>query len=309
MAERSLGQLSLADSLVAGKGRNEALDRLGDLIDWSMIARLLSPVWGAVLPGGGDVQGVAAAAMARIVGPRPALEASIEDRLSFRRFCAFALDAETPDHVTIYRFPGAVELAETAVAIAVRIDDEMLLPRQLQPYPWPAQLAVHHRPVRPRPTILGRRRRRWVGAPRLVRQALRRRPAEPRTPRAPDANPGGRRVHAEAGGDLPLGHGGRRQPHRVAEYANRRASSNYPTDVTKKPANSGRRGDWGRAVGGLARLFGCRRQFPEEFLGRPVASVGLHHREVLCRRVELFLGEAGRLAFRDDLTYGALAMG
>src|ERR1700753_2013546 len=34
----------------------------------------------------------------------PALEASLEDRLSFRRFCGFALDAETPDHVTIHRF-------------------------------------------------------------------------------------------------------------------------------------------------------------------------------------------------------------
>ena len=34
----------------------------------------------------------------------PGLEASLEDRLSFRRFCGFALDAETPDHVTIHRF-------------------------------------------------------------------------------------------------------------------------------------------------------------------------------------------------------------
>jgi hypothetical protein len=31
--------------------------------------------------------------------------------------------------------PGSVELAETAAAMAVRIDDAMLLPQRLQPYP------------------------------------------------------------------------------------------------------------------------------------------------------------------------------
>src|ERR1700760_4043181 len=76
MAERSLGQLSLADSLVAGAGRNATLERLDELIDWSAIARLLSPVHGSRygapgLPGGGDAQGIVVAAMAWVVGPRP----------------------------------------------------------------------------------------------------------------------------------------------------------------------------------------------------------------------------------------------
>jgi IS5 family transposase len=107
MAERSLGQLSLADSLVAGKGRNEALERLGELIDWSMIARLLSPVHGSRYgaPGYPAVAMFKALLLQQWHGlSDPALEASIEDRLSFRRFCGFALDAETPDHVTIHRF-------------------------------------------------------------------------------------------------------------------------------------------------------------------------------------------------------------
>jgi transposase, IS5 family len=107
MAERSLGQLSLADSLVEGKGRNEALERLGELIDWSMIARLLSPVHGSRYgaPGYPAVAMFKALLLQQWHGlSDPALEASLDDRLSFRRFCGFSLDAETPDHVTIHRF-------------------------------------------------------------------------------------------------------------------------------------------------------------------------------------------------------------
>ena len=107
MAERSLGQLSLADSLVAGKGRNEALERLDELIDWSAIARLLSPVHGSRYgaPGYPAVAMFKALLLQQWHGlSDPGLEASLEDRLSFRRFCGFALDAETPDHVTIHRF-------------------------------------------------------------------------------------------------------------------------------------------------------------------------------------------------------------
>src|SRR6201994_679128 len=107
MAERSLGQLSLADSLVAGAGRNATLERLDELIDWSGIGRLLSPVHGSRYgaPGYPAVAMFKALLLQQWHGlSDPALEASIEDRLSFRRFCGFALDAETPDHVTIHRF-------------------------------------------------------------------------------------------------------------------------------------------------------------------------------------------------------------
>ncbi len=34
----------------------------------------------------------------------PALEEALLDRLSFRHFCGFALDAPTPDETTIWRF-------------------------------------------------------------------------------------------------------------------------------------------------------------------------------------------------------------
>jgi IS5 family transposase len=97
----------LADSLVAAKGRNEALERLGELIDWSKMARLLSSVHGSRYgaPGYPAVAMFKALLLQQWYGlSDPGLEASLEDRLSFRRFCGFALDAETPDHVTIHRF-------------------------------------------------------------------------------------------------------------------------------------------------------------------------------------------------------------
>ena len=107
MAERSLGQLSLADSLVAGVGRNETLERLGEMIDWAAIARLLSAVHGSRYgaPGYPAVAMFKALLLQQWHGlSDPGLEAALEDRLSFRRFCGFALDAQTPDHVTIHRF-------------------------------------------------------------------------------------------------------------------------------------------------------------------------------------------------------------
>ena len=66
------------------------------------------------------------------------------------------------------RLPGAIELAVTAIAVAVGVDSAMLLPQQLQRHPWPAQLAVNGRPVRLRPAILGRDRR-WRVEPALQR--------------------------------------------------------------------------------------------------------------------------------------------
>jgi hypothetical protein len=58
-------------------------------------------------------------------------------------------------------FPGARELAETAVAIAVRVDGSRPSHNSCK-VTRPAQLAVRNRPVRLRPTILGRHERRRV---------------------------------------------------------------------------------------------------------------------------------------------------
>jgi hypothetical protein len=56
-------QLSLADGLVVRrKGQNEQLDRIGELLNWGGLERLLGGVYGAgegaaSVPAAGDVQG------------------------------------------------------------------------------------------------------------------------------------------------------------------------------------------------------------------------------------------------------------
>ena len=107
MAWRELGQLSLADSLVSGVGQNATLDHLAELIDWAALAELVSPLdplrRGA--PGYPALVLLKALFLQQWHGlSDPGLEAALADRLSFRRFCGFALDDKTPDHVTIHRF-------------------------------------------------------------------------------------------------------------------------------------------------------------------------------------------------------------
>ncbi len=120
MAEREVGQLSLADSLVSGVGVNETLDRLGELIDWSALKTLLSVIhpsrYGA--PGYPSLVLLKALLLQQWHGlSDPGLEAALADRLSFRRFCGFSLDAKTPDHVTIHRFRDAVRRHGLAGAV------------------------------------------------------------------------------------------------------------------------------------------------------------------------------------------------
>ena len=113
---------------------------------------------------------------------------------------------------------AAVEFAKTAIAVAVGVDGAMLLPQQLQRHPWPPQLTVDCRPIRPWPTILGRRGLRIKPALQLfIAQLIRQRPGQAGTQRPPDAFPGGRRAYAEAGGDLAFGHAGGGQPQHVTD--------------------------------------------------------------------------------------------
>src|SRR5215472_14349197 len=48
MAHREIGQLSLADGLVAERGRNESLERIAALVDWAPIGALLSGLHASV---------------------------------------------------------------------------------------------------------------------------------------------------------------------------------------------------------------------------------------------------------------------
>ncbi|MGO4728249.1 MULTISPECIES: IS5 family transposase [unclassified Inquilinus] len=107
MSRREVGQLSLADSLVSGVGANGTLDRLSELIGWPALGELVSPLDPSRLgaPGYPALVLLKALLLQQWHGlSDPGLEAALADRLSFRRFCGFALDDKTPDHVTIHRF-------------------------------------------------------------------------------------------------------------------------------------------------------------------------------------------------------------
>jgi len=96
-----MGQSSFADALLPpGFGRNEKLERISGLIDWPRLERLV----GSARSGETGRPPYAAISMLKALLLQqmydlsdPALEEALLDRVSFRRFCGFALDGATPD--------------------------------------------------------------------------------------------------------------------------------------------------------------------------------------------------------------------
>jgi len=101
-------QLSLADVLVDARlGSNAKLSRIDALIDWSQVEGLAA----GLRSGETGRPPYAALSMLKALYLQalydlsdPGLEEALPDRLSFRRFCGFALDSATPDETTICRF-------------------------------------------------------------------------------------------------------------------------------------------------------------------------------------------------------------
>ena len=104
---RELGQLSLADGLVAQVGRNGTLERIGELVDWTAFAGLLGGIYAA--PVGRPSYGPLPLLKCLLLQQwyrlsDPGLEEALADRLSFRRFVGLALADPVPDHSTLSRF-------------------------------------------------------------------------------------------------------------------------------------------------------------------------------------------------------------
>jgi IS5 family transposase len=124
-------QASFVDALLpAGFGRNQRLERIAGLLDWSRIAALVAPV----RAGETGRPPYRALAMFRALLLQqwyglsdPGLEEALLDRVSFRRFCGFALEEETPDETTICRFRNALKEAGLGEAlfgeVARQLDD------------------------------------------------------------------------------------------------------------------------------------------------------------------------------------------
>lgn len=112
MSHRELEQLSLADHMVRRPARrNELLERVSELLDWRSLEAIVGKLHRArrgapSYPPGAMLR---ALLLQQWYGlSEPALEQALWDRLSFRRFCGFPLDAEVPDHTTIWRFREAL---------------------------------------------------------------------------------------------------------------------------------------------------------------------------------------------------------
>jgi IS5 family transposase len=114
-------QTSFVEALLPpGFGRNEKLERIAGLIDWSRLEVLAA----SVRTGETGRRPYAPLAMLKALLLQqwyglsdPGLEEALLDRVSFRRFCGFALDAATPDETTLCRFRNALKDAGLGEAL------------------------------------------------------------------------------------------------------------------------------------------------------------------------------------------------
>lgn len=118
-------QLGFAEAFMAsGLGVNRRLDRISQLVEWAPFERLLA----ALHSGGAGRPAYPALSMFKALLLQqwyglsdPGLEEALLDRLSFRRFCGFALDEATPDETTVCRFRQALG----AAGLAARLLEEL----------------------------------------------------------------------------------------------------------------------------------------------------------------------------------------
>lgn len=123
------GQLGFAEAFVDPRlGTNGKLAKLDAVIDWSKLA----PLAARVRPGETGRPPYDGLAMIKALYLRvlydlsdPGLEEALLDRLSFRRFCGFALDAETPDETTICRFRATAAQAGVLEACFAEITRQL----------------------------------------------------------------------------------------------------------------------------------------------------------------------------------------
>ena len=120
MAERELGQLSLADRLIGDTlPGNAFLDCVSRLVDWRAVETVLAPL----RPGTMGAPAYPASLLFKALLLQQwyalsdeGLEEALGDRLSFRRFCGAPLDCKMPDHSTLWRFRE--RLSQSGVAAA-----------------------------------------------------------------------------------------------------------------------------------------------------------------------------------------------
>ena len=115
---RQMGQPSFAETLLSEKlGQNERLERIGKVVDWGRLCRLVAEVHSA----GEGRPSYPPLMMVKVLLLEqwynlsdPEMEEALKVRISFRRFVGLGLQDDTPDHSTISRFRSG--LAELGVS-------------------------------------------------------------------------------------------------------------------------------------------------------------------------------------------------
>lgn len=122
-------QSSFVDALLpSGFGRNARLEAIEGLIDWSRIEAIVSVVHaaGTGRPPYAPLSMVKALLLQQWYGlSDPGLEEALMDRVSFRRFCGFALDVKAPDETTLCRFRNALKAAGLGEALFGEISRQL----------------------------------------------------------------------------------------------------------------------------------------------------------------------------------------
>lgn len=122
-------QSSFLDALLPpGFGRNARLDAIDVLIDWSRLEALVIAVRSGEVgrPPYAPLSMLKALLLQQWYGlSDPGLEEALLDRMSFRRFCGFALDASTPDETTLCRFRNALKDAGLGEALFTEIGRQL----------------------------------------------------------------------------------------------------------------------------------------------------------------------------------------
>lgn len=126
---RILRQMSFACGLVKQRsGRNEWLNDIDKLIDWSSVDAVLSPIYAAD-EGRPSFPIITLVKLLLIQQwyslSDAALEEAVDDRLSFRRFVGLPLDETAPDHTTIWRFRQELSNRDLSEALFAEINRQL----------------------------------------------------------------------------------------------------------------------------------------------------------------------------------------
>jgi IS5 family transposase len=122
-------QMGFAEALLGpGFGRNKRLEKIGALIDWAPLERLMAPLHPAATgrPPYSTLSMFKGLLLQQWYGlSDPGLEEALGDRVSFRIFCGFELSGTAPDETTFCRFRGALAAAGLAETLFAEINRQL----------------------------------------------------------------------------------------------------------------------------------------------------------------------------------------